>query len=45
MHGRNAAMNLKDLLFEVTHFNVDAELLVDNQSAVGKLQRPVGGNM
>lgn len=43
--GENAVMGLKDLLFEMTGKTVDAELLVDNQSAVGKLIRPAGGNM
>jgi hypothetical protein len=43
--GENAMMNLKNLFFEITGKNVDAELLVDNQSAVDKLNRPVGGNM
>lgn len=43
--GENAAMSLKDLLFEMTGSQVDCELLVDNQSAVGKLRRPAGGNM
>lgn len=43
--GENAAMCLKDLLFEMTGKQVSAELLVDNQSAVGKLNRPAGGNM
>ena len=38
-------MKLKDLIFEMTGKQVSAELLVDNQSAVGKLNRPVGGNM
>lgn len=43
--GENAAMKLKDLIFEMTGEQVAAELLVDNQSAVGKLLRPAGGNM
>jgi transposase InsO family protein len=43
--GENATMKLKDLLFEMTGEAVTAELLVDNQSAVGKLNRPAGGNM
>lgn len=43
--GENSAMCLKDLLFEMTGNDAAAELLVDNQSAVGKLQRPAGGNM
>jgi hypothetical protein len=43
--GENSVMCLKDLLFEMTGIQVDAELFVDNQSAVGKLIRPAGGNM
>ena len=43
--GENACMKLKDLMFEITGKEIDAELLVDNQSAVGKLIRPAGGNM
>ena len=43
--GENACMKLKDLMFEMTGKEIDAELLVDNQSAVGKLIRPAGGNM
>jgi hypothetical protein len=43
--GENSAMSLKDLLFEMTGKEIAAELLVDNQSAVGKLTRPSGGNM
>ena len=41
----NAATCLKDLLFEMTGNVVDAELCVDNQSAVGKLKKPAGGRM
>lgn len=43
--GENSALCLKDLLFEMTGEQVSAELLVDNQSAVSKLNRPAGGNM
>lgn len=43
--GENAAMTLKDLLYEMTGTELKTELLVDNQSAVSKLQRPAGGNM
>jgi hypothetical protein len=43
--GENSVMCLKDLLFERTGIQVDAELFVDNQSAVGKLMCPAGGNM
>ena len=38
-------MKLKDLVFEMTGKEIETELLVDNQSAVGKLIRPAGGNM
>jgi hypothetical protein len=38
-------MKLRDLIFEMTGKYVSTELLVDNQSAVGKLNRPAGGNM
>jgi hypothetical protein len=38
-------MKFRDLLFEMTGKYVSTELLVDNQSAVGKLNRPAGGNM
>jgi hypothetical protein len=37
----NAAMNLIDLLFEMTRSSVDADLLVDHKSAVQKPQRSV----
>jgi hypothetical protein len=43
--GENACMKLRDLLYEMTGTYVSTELLVDNQSAVGKLNRPAGGNM
>ena len=43
--GENACMKLKDLVFEMTGKEIETELLVDNQSAVGKLIRPAGGNM
>jgi hypothetical protein len=38
-------MKLKDLLFEMTGTYLSTELLVDIQSAVGKLKRPAGGNI
>ena len=41
--GENACMKLKDLVFEMTGKEIETELLVDNQSAVGKLIRPAGG--
>jgi hypothetical protein len=43
--GENAALCLRDLIFEMTGKQTDVELLVDNQSAVAKLNRPAGGNM
>jgi hypothetical protein len=43
--GKNACMKLRDLLFEMTGTYVSTEVLVDNQSAVGKLNRPAGGDM
>jgi hypothetical protein len=43
--GEDACMKFRDLLFEITGAYVCTELLVDNQSAVGKLNRPAGGNM
>ena len=43
--GENACMKLKDIIFEMTGRLVSAELLVDNQSALGKLNHPAGGNM
>lgn len=43
--GENAVMKLRDLMYEMTGQEVPADLLVDNQSAVGKLNRPAGGNM
>ena len=42
---KNATMKMKDLISEMTGKASDAELLADNQSAVGKLLRPAGGNM
>ena len=41
--GEIACINLKDLVFEMTGKEIETELLVDNQSAVGKLIRPAGG--
>lgn len=41
----NAVMCLKDLLFELTGKQIEAEVLVDHQRAVGKLKRPAGGNI
>lgn len=42
--GENACMKLKDVMFEMTGKEIDAELLVDSQSAVGKPIRPAEGN-
>ena len=43
--GENATIRMKDLMYGMTGKAIDAELLVDNQSAGGKLRRPAGGNM
>ena len=43
--GENATIRMKDLMYEMTGEGIDAEPLVDNQSAVGKLLRPAGGNV
>jgi hypothetical protein len=43
--GESSAMSFKDLVIGTTGKGVAKFLLVDNQSAVGKLPRPFGGTM